>query len=162
MLILTLALAQWDLAMLERDYAAAEKILTDSPSENFPLIPESTRKHFTRAASPSLAATSNRPNAILPRRRQPVEKRVRDAPDNANVMPTSDCSTPTCRGKRMPFEKVVGPSNWSRKVKTHFMARLRGNLALVYALAGEPDQAITLIERLLSTPGAVGSVMDFP
>jgi tetratricopeptide (TPR) repeat protein len=29
------------------------------------------------------------------------------------------------------------------------------NLALVYALVGEPDQAITLIERLLSTPGPV-------
>src|SRR5438046_2907939 len=28
------------------------------------------------------------------------------------------------------------------------------NLALVSALVGEPDQAITLIERLLSTPGA--------
>jgi hypothetical protein len=28
------------------------------------------------------------------------------------------------------------------------------NLALVYALIGEPDQAITLVERLLSTPGA--------
>ena len=27
------------------------------------------------------------------------------------------------------------------------------NLALVYALIGEQDQAITLIERLLSTPG---------
>ena len=32
-----------------------------------------------------------------------------------------------------------------------------GNLALVYALVGEQDQAITLIERLLSTPGAVGA-----
>ena len=30
------------------------------------------------------------------------------------------------------------------------------NLALVYALVGEQDQAITLIERLLSTPGPVG------
>jgi hypothetical protein len=29
------------------------------------------------------------------------------------------------------------------------------NLALVYALLGEPDQAITLIKRLLSTPGPV-------
>ena len=29
------------------------------------------------------------------------------------------------------------------------------NLALVYAWTGEADQAITLIERLLSTPGAV-------
>ena len=30
------ALARWDLAMLERDYATAEKILTDSPLEDFP------------------------------------------------------------------------------------------------------------------------------
>ena len=29
------------------------------------------------------------------------------------------------------------------------------NLALVYALVGEQDQAITLIERLLSTPGPI-------
>jgi len=35
------------------------------------------------------------------------------------------------------------------------------NLALVYALVGEPDQAITLIERLLSTPGAA-SYPDVP
>ena len=36
-----------------------------------------------------------------------------------------------------------------------------GNLALVYALVGEQDQAITLIERLLSTPGAL-SYPDCP
>ena len=35
------------------------------------------------------------------------------------------------------------------------------NLALVYALVGEQDQAITLIERLLSTPGPV-SWPDYP
>jgi hypothetical protein len=36
-----------------------------------------------------------------------------------------------------------------------------GNLALVYALVGEQDQAITLIERLLSSPGPV-QWPDFP
>jgi hypothetical protein len=35
------------------------------------------------------------------------------------------------------------------------------NLALVYALVGEQDQAITLIERLLSTPGAA-AYPDYP
>ena len=30
------------------------------------------------------------------------------------------------------------------------------NLALVYALIGDQEQAITLVERLLSTPGPVG------
>ena len=33
-------------------------------------------------------------------------------------------------------------------------------LALVYALTGEQDQAITLIERLLSTPGPVGNTSN--
>src|SRR5437764_15153789 len=33
-------------------------------------------------------------------------------------------------------------------------------LALVSALIGEHDQAITLVERLLTTPGAVGSRVD--
>ncbi len=36
------------------------------------------------------------------------------------------------------------------------MARFEAaNLALVYALVGEQDQAITLIERLLSSPGPI-------
>ena len=38
----------------------------------------------------------------------------------------------------------------------HFMAPIKRRLALVYALVGEPDQAIALIQRLLSTPGPVG------
>jgi serine/threonine-protein kinase len=35
------------------------------------------------------------------------------------------------------------------------------NLAMVYALVGEPDQAIMLIERLLSIPGPIHG-LDFP
>ena len=40
-------------------------------------------------------------------------------------------------------------------------ATCAANLALVYSLVGEPDEAITLIERLLSTPGPV-QYSDFP
>ena len=40
-------------------------------------------------------------------------------------------------------------------------AHWSANLALVYALVGEQDQAIALIERLLSTPGPV-SWPDWP
>jgi hypothetical protein len=36
-----------------------------------------------------------------------------------------------------------------------------GTLAVIYALAGEPDRALTLIERLLSIPGPIGWP-DFP
>ena len=34
------------------------------------------------------------------------------------------------------------------------------NLAMVYALIGEQDPAITLIERLLSTPGPLAATWD--
>ena len=34
------------------------------------------------------------------------------------------------------------------------------NLAVVYALIGEQEQAITLIERPLSTPGPVGASLE--
>jgi hypothetical protein len=40
-------------------------------------------------------------------------------------------------------------------------AILAANLAVVYSLVGEPDQAISLIERLLSTPGPV-QCSDYP
>ena len=33
-------------------------------------------------------------------------------------------------------------------------------LAVIYALAGEQEQAITLVDRLLSTPGAVGNTTE--
>ena len=39
-------------------------------------------------------------------------------------------------------------------------AQWAAHLALVYALTGEQDQAITLIERLLSTPGPVSATSD--
>jgi hypothetical protein len=71
-------------------------------------------------------------------------------------MLNSDYSTPTCRGRRIPLERVVEPIELEPESQDAFHgAFTAGNLALVYALVGEPDQAITLIERLLSTPGPV-------
>ena len=51
----------------------------------------------------------------------------------------------------MPFVKVVELWNSSQKAKTHFTAPACGQWRSVFARC-EPDQAITLIERLLSTP----------
>ena len=154
------ALARWDLAMLERDYAAAEKILTDSPSENFS-EPGDARKHFTRAAPPSPAATSNRPSVILPRRCQ---------------LSKSGCATiPTIQSRHADLgllyaymqrkEDAIREGRRAIELEPESQNAFHGaawaaNLALVYALVGEQDQAITLIERLLSTPGAVGSASD--
>ncbi len=71
---------------------------------------------------------------------------------------------PTCIEMRMPSGKVVGPSNSSQKARTHFTALWQRPIwAMVYALIGEQDPAITLIERLLSTPGPFpGPGTDYP
>ena len=48
-------------------------------------------------------------------------------------------------------QEVVEPSNCEPESQDAFHgAQHAGNLALVYALVGEPDQAISLIYRLLS------------
>ena len=139
--------------MLERDYASAEKILADYRGEKFAC---GARRHFIRVGPPSPAATSNRPSVTLPRRRQLSKDRCATIPPIQSTTRNSDYSMPTCTERRMPSEKVVGQSNSSQKARTHFMALFAaGNLALVYALVGEQDQAITLIERLLSTPGPI-------
>ena len=149
------ALARWDLAMLERDYAAAEKILTDSPLEDFP-EPETPRKHFTRAASPSLAATSNRPSAILPRRGQISKSGCATIP----TMAERHAQLGLLYAYMQRKEDAIREGRRAVELEPESQDAFHGavwaaNLALVYALVGEPDQAITLIERLLSTPGPV-------
>ena len=157
----SVTLARWDLAMLERDYATAEKILADFPLEDFPR-PETPRKHFTRAASLSPAATSNRPSAILPRRGQISKSGCATIPTIQIATLNSDYSTPTCSRKEDAIREGRRAVELEPESKNAFHGALdAANLALVYALVGEPDQAITLIERLLSTPGAA-TYPDFP
>ena len=144
--------------MLERDYAAAEKILTDSPLEDF--YSEMPRKHFTRAASPSLAATSNRLSAILPRRRRISKSECATIPTLRSVMPSWITLRLHAEEGGCHSRKSTSCRTRARKQNAFHGTPCVGNLALVYALVGEPDQAIPLIERLLSTPGATMS--DFP
>src|SRR6266403_603329 len=75
--------SRWDLAMLERDYATAEKILADSRSENFSPAGDALKTYYqgrlalahgdTESAQRYFAAAT--PDA---------EKRVRDNPDAAD------------------------------------------------------------------------------
>jgi hypothetical protein len=68
---------------------------------------------------------------------------------------------PTCTERRMPSEKVVGQLLEPESQDAFHGAIWTANLALVYALVDEQDQAITLIERLLPTPGPVQG-LPFP
>ena len=78
----TSLLGRWDLAMLERDYAAAEKILTDSPledSRHSVQLPKTFYLGRIALARGDIESAQRYFAAATPE----IEKRVRDAPDNA-------------------------------------------------------------------------------
>ena len=149
------ALTRWDLAMLERDYAAAEKLSSDLPELPFPKSFYQARTALARgdmeAAQRYFAATT------------PVlEARVRDHPDDADGHSRLGILYGYMRRKEDAIRESRRAVELEPESRDAFHGALySASLALVYALVGEEDAAMTLIERLLSTPGAV-SYPDFP
>ena len=156
-----LAMARWDLAMLERDYTTAEKIVADSPPEDFSPAADPQKPYYqgriarargdTEAAQRCFAAMVSE-----------TEKRVRDNPD----MALHHAELGRLYAYMQRKEDAIREGRRAVELEPETQNAFHGaahaaNLALVYALVGESDQAITLIERLLSTPGPV-EVSDYP
>ena len=146
--------ARWDLAMLERDYATAEKVLTDSP-KNFPDAGDAPKPFYQGRIALARGDIESAQRYFAAAR--PIsEERVREDPDVAQrhaelglLYAYMQRKEDAIREGRRAVE--LEPESQDAFHGTHWAT----NLALVYALLGEPDQAITLIERLLSTPGPV-------
>jgi serine/threonine protein kinase/Tfp pilus assembly protein PilF len=156
----TLAEARWDLAMLERDYSAAEKVLTDSPLEILNAADEPKTFYQGRTA---LARGDIEPaQRYFAAARPDVEKLVRDDPDAAQRHAKLGLLYAYMQRKEDAMRESRRAIELESERQNAFHGTLwAANLALVYAIVGEPDQAITLIERLLSTPGAA-SYPDVP
>ncbi len=147
------ALVRWDLAMLERDYATAEKVLTDSPLEDFPGDAPKTFYQGRIALARGDIESAQRYFAAA---RPDIEKRVRDNPEVAGRHARLGLLYAYMQRKGDAIRESRRAVELEPESQDAFHgANDAANLALVYALVGEPDQAITLIERLLSTPGAV-------
>ena len=155
------AVARWDLAMLERDYAAAEKILTESPLENFFPAGDGAKPYYQgriALARGDIESAQRYFATVIP----DTEKRVRDNPDVAARYAELGRLYAYMQRK----EDAIRESRRAVELEPESQNAFHGashaaNLALVYALTGESDQAITLIERLLSTPGPV-ECSDYP
>jgi tetratricopeptide (TPR) repeat protein len=150
--------ARWDLAMLERDYANAEKILADCGLEK--LVEDPITFYQGRTALARGDAESAR--RYFAAARPAMEKRVRDAPDNAELHAELALLYAYMQRKEATIREARRAVEIEPESQNAFHgAAWAANLALVSALIGEQDQTITLIERLLSTPGAVQG-LDFP
>jgi TolB-like protein/class 3 adenylate cyclase/Tfp pilus assembly protein PilF len=150
---------KWEVAMLERDYAAAKRILENSSRSEISyapsaLIPKNVLEGCVYLAQGDTAGANR--NFELAR---PIfEKAVRESPDtavgHANLgwlyafMGRKDAAIR--EGRRAVELKPESKDAVDGAIMNCY-------LALIYARVGENDLAIPLIARLLKTPGAVDS-----
>jgi serine/threonine protein kinase/tetratricopeptide (TPR) repeat protein len=151
------ALVRWDLAMLVRDYATAEKIVTHSPLEGLLKIgyaPKTFYQGSTALARGDIESAQRYFAAAAP----VFEGRVLDDPDDPQRHAQLGLLYAYMHRKEDALREGRRAVELEPESRDAFHgARYAGNLALIYALIGEPDQAIPLIERLLSTPGLAGA-----
>jgi TolB-like protein/Flp pilus assembly protein TadD len=147
--------SKWDLAMLQRDFDGAEKILNDFPSPNFPTA-EGFPKGFVQGRVALARGDVNSAQLFFAAAAPGIESWARSEPDKSEAqallalfyayMGRKEDAT---REARHVVEMEPESQN------AYYGASRAADLALVYALTGEADQAITLIERLLTIPGPV-------
>jgi TolB-like protein/Tfp pilus assembly protein PilF len=156
-----LMLARWDVAMLERDFTGAEKILADSSLENFSPGGYASKAFYqgrVARARGDIESAERYFVTVCP----DVEKRVREYPELAARHAELGMLYAYMQRKEDAIRESRRAVELEPESQNAFHGAVRAsNLALVYALVGESDQAIMLIERLLSTPGPV-ECSDFP
>ncbi len=146
------ALRRWDMAMLERDYITAEALLNDVPLEAFKTsdIPKTFYQGRTALARGDSESAQRYFAATIPA----LEKWVRDHPDNYEGHALLALLYAYMQRKEDAIREGRRAVELEPESQDAFHgAMAAANLAMVYALIGEQDPAITLIERLLSTPG---------
>jgi TolB-like protein len=145
--------ANLDLAMLERDFAAAEKFLNDSPARVIdPDWPKSACLGQVALARGDAASAQRFFMAAAP----DLETLARDHPDEALFHGGLGLLYAYMGRKEDAIREARRAVELEPESQDAFHGALyEAGLAQVYALTGETDQAITLIERLLSIPGPV-------
>jgi TolB-like protein/Flp pilus assembly protein TadD len=139
------------LLMLERDYAGAERLLADFPLEEFP-APVPGIKYIFFALTAWAKGDQPRARELFEKVLRDWEPLVREHPD--------DPTFTTWRGLLYAYlgrkEEALRESHRTVDLVPENDAIERpaysANLALVYALTGESEKAVTLIEQLLTKP----------
>jgi TolB-like protein/Flp pilus assembly protein TadD len=147
---------RWEIEMLARDYAAAEQVLADYKGDKFKEEPLGGVKSFDAAQTALARGDVDSARSLFEQARLVYEEDASEHPDDASAHARlglvyaylgrkDDAIRESLRAVELVPESkdaVEGPVH-------------AGNLALVYARTGEIDQALTLIERLLTTPNGI-------
>jgi TolB-like protein/Flp pilus assembly protein TadD len=142
---------RWRLLMLERDYTGAERLLVDFPLEEFP-APAPGLKDFFIGRTAWAKGDQPRARELFEKVRRDWEPLVREHPDDPSwrtrlgvLYAYLGRKEEALRESRRAVELV--PENDAIERPAYST-----NLALVYALTGESEKAVSLIEQLLTKP----------
>ena len=151
--------ARWDVAMLQRNYSAAKRVLQTSEANEVSYTTAGlTPKAFLEGCS--YLALDDRPNANI------TFESVRPAFEAALKEAPASAERHAILGWLYAFmgrkDDAIREGQRAVELKPESKDALDGPimsayLALIYARVSENDLAIPLIERLLKTPGAVDS-----
>jgi len=151
---------RWDLAMIERDYAAAKRALDTSPLNEISYTNSgSTPKTFLEGCVYLTQGDNENAQKAFEKARPSFEALVKEAPLSADRHANLGWLY-AFMGRR---EDAIREGQRAVELKPESKDAFDGAimncyLALIYARVGEKDLALPLIERLLKTPGAVDSV----
>jgi serine/threonine-protein kinase len=150
---------RWEVAMIERDFAAAAAVLQKSPAATLDYLnSEATPKGFFEGCILLAQGNAGAAREKFEQAREKSEAAVRESPATADrhailglVYAFMGSKEEAVREGRRAVELMPESKDaFDGAIVSCF-------LALIYARVGEADQALTLIERLIKTPGAVDS-----
>ncbi|MBA3544094.1 MAG: tetratricopeptide repeat protein [Chthoniobacterales bacterium] len=152
--------ARWDVAMIERDFAAAENALRASPRAQIDYLNGgNTPKTLLAGCIPLARGDRAAAQPLLEQARREFAEAVDQSPLIGEVHANLGL---TCAylGRK---EEAIREGRRAVELKPISKDAVDGAimlcyLAVIYAQTGETDQALTLLAQLLNTPGTVDSV----
>lgn len=156
MIDVALTQTRWGINMLARDYAAAEKVLADYKGDQFMEEPLGGVKSYDAAQTALARGDVDSARSLFEQSRAVYEENAREHPDDAPPHASLGLlyaylgrKDDAIRESLRAVELV--PESKDARGGPGYAA----NLALVYARTGEVDQAVALVERLLTIPGSL-------
>jgi TolB-like protein/DNA-binding winged helix-turn-helix (wHTH) protein/Flp pilus assembly protein TadD len=148
-------IARWDFAMLSRDYAAAEELLAKTPASLFPDPAEPLPKALFAGHLASAKGDFEAARRDFEIARPTIEQLVRDHPESARQHARLSLLYACLHRNEDALRESIQAVELEPESENAFHGvTYSANLALIYARIGEPDKALTLLERLITTPGA--------
>ena len=145
---------RWELFMLERDFAGAEKVLVEFPGEEFP-PPFVGWKTFARARTALAEGDPATARALFEKARPAYEALVQDHPDEPRFRDRLGVLYAYLGRKEEALRESRRAVDLIPEKDVIERPTYLANLAQVYAVTGETEEAVTLVEQLLTTPAGV-------